>query len=166
MHQLLKLKIRKGEKLEPGYIALAALAFSAINTLVTVGVLIFKGGSSYKEELSGVENRITQTVAEGVKDLDERVSENMRHIGTALDGIRQQITLDRQAGKDADAALLDHVRRVEIWARDTFIDKDAFQGAIDRIETSVREHGARAELSVSQLRTDILAFVGAKSKES
>jgi hypothetical protein len=46
-----------------------------------------------------------------------------------------------------------------------FIDKDDFNGVITRIETSVREHGGRAELSISQLRTDIFALVGAKLKE-
>lgn len=142
-----------------------AILIAGGNTLITIGVLLFKGGFGYKQELSGVESRITQTIAEVAKDLEQRSDDGIRQVGEALKGIREQITLNLHAAKDADAGLLDHVRRVEIWARDTFIDKGDFEGVITRIETSVREHGSRAELSISQLRTDIFALVGAKMKE-
>lgn len=156
----------KGWKLDATTTAIAAVAVSGVNTMIVIGVLIFKGGSGYKQELAGVESRITQTIAEVEKDLASRSDEGIKQVGESLKAIREQIVRNLQAAKDADAQLLDHVRRVEIWARDRFIDKDDFEAVITRIETSVREHGGRAELSISQLRTDILALVSGKIKEA
>ena len=145
--------------------ATIAVLVAGGNTLITIGVLLFRGGFGYKQELTGVESRITQTIAEVAKDLEARSDDGLKQVGETLKGIREQITLNLQASREADGQLLDHIRRVEIWARDEFINKEDFDAVVSRIETSVREHGSRAELSISQLRTDILAFVGTKLKD-
>jgi hypothetical protein len=144
-------------------IAGAALVASA-------GQMIFNSGwglsgklskmeRSQSKELTSMESRLAQTVAETARDLEERHERTTEAFGETIKAVREQLVLNEKESTHEMHNLSDQIRKVEIWTRDEFVRKESFRDICARIENIVAEQGRTLNNAVQGLHESIVGLV-------
>jgi hypothetical protein len=144
-------------------IAGAALVASA-------GQMIFNSGwglsgklskmeRSQSKELTSMESRLAQTVAETARDLENRQDRSIIAFGESIKSVREQLVLNEKSSLGDRHALSDQIRKVEIWARDEFVRNESFREVCARIENIVAEQGRTLNNAVQGLHESIVGLV-------
>jgi hypothetical protein len=88
--------------------------------------------------LSRTEQNIRQQIADHKLENEERTNAFMRTIGETFTAMRQKIA-------DVDAALGKRITDIELYVRDTFLQKESFRAVISEIMNDMKNLGDRIE---------------------
>lgn len=96
--------------------AVVAVVFGGLSLLLNYIISVRSGAWNMSDRLTEMEKRLLQQIAEHTKDGDEKLDRTQNYMGDSLQAIRNKI------------------HEVETWARDEFVRRASFEGAILRIE--------------------------------
>jgi hypothetical protein len=88
--------------------------------------------------LSRTEQNIRQMIADHKLENEERINATMRAIGETFTALRQKIS-------DVDGALGRRINEIELYMRDTFLQKESFRAVIAEIMNDMKNLGDRIE---------------------
>jgi hypothetical protein len=88
--------------------------------------------------LSRTEQNIRQMIADHKLENEERINATMRAIGETFTALRQKIS-------DVDGALGRRINEIELYVRDTFLQKESFRAVIAEIMNDMKNLGDRIE---------------------
>ena len=142
---------------------------AGVALVVSAGQMIFNSGwglsgklskmeRSQSKELTSMESRLAQTVAETARDLENRQDQSISAFGESIRSVREQLVLNRESALSGRHELNDQIRKVEIWARDEFVRNESFREVCARIETSVASQARQVDASVEKMRDAILVL--------
>jgi hypothetical protein len=94
--------------------------------------------------LSRTEQNIRQQIADHKLENEERVNATMRSIGETFTGIRQKIS-------EVDIALGKRITEIELYVRDTFLQKESFRVVIAEITANIKGLGDRIESRMQRM---------------
>jgi hypothetical protein len=119
---------------------------------------------SQTKELTAMESRLAQTVAETARDLEERHERTAEAFGESIRAVREQLVLNEKDSLGSMHDLSDQIRKVEIWTRDEFVRKESFRDICTRIESIVAEQGRTLNSAVQGLHETIVGIVARNDK--
>lgn len=117
----------------------------ALGALIVQTVALIVGGVW---ALARTEAAIRQQIADHKLENEERVNQSMRAIGETFTAIRQKIS-------DVDIALGKRITEIELYVRDTFIQKDSFRIVMSEITRDMKDLGDRIERGLERMEKKI-----------
>jgi exonuclease VII small subunit len=100
-------------------ITLASFVLTAGVTLVVVTRALSKVELSLRAAIVASKDEVEEKIAELRREFEAKADRQSREFGETI------------------RALKEHVHRIETWARDEFVRKASFEGAVSRIERSI-----------------------------
>lgn len=140
----------------PAWIATSA---AVVAVLLNIVLVLWRGGRNSADDLSKMESRITQTIAETARDMEARHDEIAKQVGDSINAIRETMRLNEKELVDDIHSLADDVRKVEIWARDEFVRKESFREVAADIRTMMLENMRNVNSSVQSVRDAIIQAI-------
>ena len=146
--------------MEPAWIAagFAGLAL-AMNFVVT----IWRGGKTSATNLTKMESRLTQSIAEVERNLESRQEAAIKMYGESISAIREQMRLNEKETIDDINDIRVIVKGVEIWARDEFVRKESFREVATDMKNTMLENMRNVNAAVQSVRDAITAAIMGKS---
>lgn len=142
--------------MEAGWIA-AGISFASL--IILAGTHVWHGGKGYATDLSKMESRLTQTVAETARDMETRHDDIAKMVGDSIAAMREQMRLNEKEIVNDIHDLSERMSDVEKWARDEFVRKESFREVAARIETTVAEQGRSMQDAINGVRSAIMQYV-------
>jgi uncharacterized Fe-S cluster-containing MiaB family protein len=142
--------------MEPAWIAagMAVLSF-----ILSIGLVVWRGGRSSVVDLTKMESRLAQTIAESSRELETRQDSAIKMFGESVSAIREQMRLNEKDTLRGLHELSERLRSVEIWARDEFVRKESFREVCMRIENTVAEQGRTVNAALQSVRDALMNAV-------
>jgi hypothetical protein len=114
-------------------------------TLVVQTVAVIVGGIW---ALSKTEAAIRQQIYDHKLENEERVNNTSRQVGDTVAAIRQKIV-------EVDTSLTRKISEVELYVRDTFLQKESFRAVISEIMNDMKNLGDRIENRLLRMETKL-----------
>lgn len=107
----------------------------ALGALILQTIALIVGGIW---ALSRTEQAIRQQIADHKLENEERANATMRAIGETFTAMRQKVA-------DVEIALGKRITEIELYVRDTFLQKESFRVVISEIMNDMKNLGDRIE---------------------
>jgi hypothetical protein len=122
----------------------ASVAIGLIALILQTIALI--GGGIWA--LSRTEQNIRQQIADHKLENEERINASMRASGETFSAIRQKIF-------EVDTATGKRITDIELYVRDTYLQKDSFRAVIAEITRDMKDLGDRIERGLERMEKKI-----------
>lgn len=134
-----------------------------------IGVTIFKGGRGFSGEfgkiseahakdMTAMESRLAQTVAETARDLEGRIEQSTRFSGEAVSAIRQKMQDNELDTLKGMHELGERLSSVEKWARDEFVRKESLREILGDFKNSVVDQIRQVQAGMESVRAAIMSI--------
>src|SRR5262249_32426113 len=121
--------------------------------------------SDHKEQVAAalvkVESRLAQTVAESVRELEERQDAATRMFGESVAAVREQMHIKEKESLKGLFDISERLGSVEKWARDEFVRKESFREVCSRIENVVAEQGRNMNAALQSMTNTLMSLATA-----